>query len=74
MPDAVGLTSSISGRTRPAVPRLANAAGDRVRARRPKAKVNTQSFQQRCNSARGDSERRRALIFANAPNVLDLTT
>ena len=54
--------------------RRANAAVDRVRARRPTAKANTQSFQQRFNSARGGSARLQALIFANAPNVLDLTT
>ena len=68
-------TSALApGMIRRVVLSLANAAVDRVRKRHPKTKANTKSFQQRFNSARGGGERRQALIFATAPNLLELTT
>ena len=62
------------GSIRRVVLSLANAAVDRVRKRRPKTTANPKSFQQRLNSARGGSDGRPALIFAQAPRVLDLPT
>ncbi len=45
---------------------------DLARAQNPKTKHNTRTFQQRFRSARGGRERLQALLFANAPKVLDL--
>jgi hypothetical protein len=60
------------GTIRRVVVSLANAAVDRARTKDPKTKHNTRTFEQRFRSARGGRERLRALIFAKAPNVLDL--
>lgn len=62
----------VLGTIRRVVVSLANAAVDRARAKHPKTKHNTRTFQQRFRSARGGRERLQALIFAKAPNVLDL--
>ncbi len=62
----------VLGTIRRVVVSLANAAVDRARAKKPKTKHNTRTFQQRFRSARGGRERLQALIFAKAPNVLDL--
>lgn len=39
----------------------------RVRRKNPKAKLNTEKFQQRFRSARGGRERLQALIFSKTP-------
>ena len=62
----------VLGTLRRVVVSLANAAVDRARVKNPKTKHNTRTFQQRFRSARGGRERLQALIFAKAPNVLDL--
>lgn len=62
----------VLGMIRRVVVSLANAAVDRARAQAPKTKHNTRTFQQRFRSARGGRERLQALIFAKAPNVLEL--
>jgi len=62
----------VLGTIRRVVVSLANAAVDGARAKNPKTKHNTRTFQQRFRSARGGRERLQALIFAKAPNVLDL--
>ena len=62
----------VLGTIRRVVVSLANAAVDHARQKNPKTKCNTGSFQKRFRSARGGSERLRALIFAKFPNVLDL--
>ncbi len=62
----------VLGMIRRIVVSLANAAVDRARAANPKTKHNTRTFQQRFRSARGGRERLHALIFAKAPNVLEL--
>jgi hypothetical protein len=62
----------VLGTIRRVVVSLANAAVDLVRAKNPKTKHNTRTFQQHFRSARGGRERLRALIFAKTPKVLDL--
>ena len=62
----------VLGTIRRVVVSLANAAVDGARAKNPKTKHNTRTFQQRFRSARGGRERLRALIFAKRPDVLDL--
>jgi predicted transposase YbfD/YdcC len=62
----------VLGTIRRVVVSLANAAVNRKRERNPKTKCNTNSFQNQFRSARGGRERLRALIFAKAPNILDL--
>lgn len=62
----------VLGTIRRVIVSLANAAVDQARARNPKTKLNTRTFQQRFRSARGGRARLQALIFAKAPNVLDL--
>jgi len=62
----------VLGTLRRGVLSLANAAVNQARTKNPKTKYNTKSFPQRFRSARGGRERLHALIFAKAPNVLDL--
>jgi len=62
----------VLGTLRRVVVSLANAAVDRARAKNPKTKHNTRSFQQRFRSARGGRKRLQALLFAKRPAVLDL--
>ena len=60
------------GTLRRVVVSLANAALNQAKAKHPKTKHNTRSFQNRFRSAHGGRERLRALIFAKFPNVLHL--
>lgn len=62
----------VLGTIRRVVVSLANAAVDKARAKNPKTKCNTRSFQKWFRSARGGRERLHALIFAKSPNVPDL--
>jgi hypothetical protein len=62
----------VLGTIRRVVVSLANAAVDRARTKHPKTKHNTGTFQQQFSSARGGRERLQALLFAKAPNILDL--
>ncbi len=60
------------GTIRRVVVSLANAAVNQARAKNPKTKHNTRSFQSRFRSANGGHERLRALVFAKLPNLLHL--
>jgi hypothetical protein len=62
----------VLGTMRRVVVSLANAAVDRARAKNPKTKHNTRTFQQRFRSARGGRERLQALLFAKCPDALAL--
>ena len=62
----------VLGTIRRVIVSLANAAVDVARAKNPKTKHNTRTYQQRFRSAHGGRERLQALIFAKAPKVLDL--
>lgn len=62
----------VLGTIRRVVVSLANAAVDQARAKHPKTKHNTGTFQHQFSSARGGRERLRALIFAKRPDVLGL--